>query len=811
VELSAEGIWVVDSELKTTFVNCRLSEMLGYSVEEIIGRSPLEFLPSDIQPKVRQMMERNREGGSERADFRLQHRNGKSVWVSVATSSFFDEQNRYLGGMAILADITDRKGADEALRETQARFNTALADSAVGTWIAHAPSKTIVWNYHLPRIFGISQGKAATWQDFFARIHPDDQSRVQRIVNRALQQRTVFELNFRVVHPGGEIRHLTARASVLRDEFGDPQRVAGVCLDITGRREDEERPRLQSAALNAAANAILITDRNGSIQWANRAACELSGYTHQEMLGQIPSIFRTDTDSADTSRQLWRSILSGQVWRGEVINRHKSGSLVHEEVSITPVLDQSGEVTHFIQIRQDITRRKHDEETLRQRQHELEHALADLELSRNREQRVLATIPAVCISVSEQDVVTHWNPAAERVLGISATEAVGKPFFELPLGWERRELLEGFAACRSGGGLVRLRDIRLLDVQNHNRILGLTLNCIEPNAGRGDGIVIIGADITDRRHLESQRLLAQKMESLGALAAGIAHEINTPTQYVGDNTRFLRDSFHDIRSVLDQYRKLLQEAENGEVSAETVGAVKAAVVQADLDYLLDETPKAIGETLEGLERVARIVRAMKDFSHPERDDKAPADLNQAIESTVTVSRHEWKYVAEVELDLDPRLPPVPCLIGGINQVVLNLVVNAAHAIADLLGENSPTKGRIHITTRRHGQEVEIRVTDTGAGIPDAIRGRIFDPFFTTKDVGKGTGQGLALAHNIIVEKHGGRIDVETEAGKGSTFIVRLPLERPGQPSRNDSAKEQSPKACSAPEKPEAVPDHGGRP
>jgi len=152
------------------------------------------------------------------------------------------------------------------------------------------------------------------------------------------------------------------------------------------------------------------------------------------------------------------------------------------------------------------------------------------------------------------------------------------------------------------------------------------------------------------------------------------------------------------------------------------------------------------------------------------------DLNHAIENTITVAKNEWKYVAEMETDFDPALPPVPCLPGELNQVILNMIINAAHAIADVMGDGSKGKGTIRITTRRDGNWAEIRISDTGTGIPEAIRDRIFDPFFTTKEVGKGTGQGLAIARSMIVDKHGGTIDFETQEGKGTTFIIRLPLE-----------------------------------
>ena len=290
------------------------------------------------------------------------------------------------------------------------------------------------------------------------------------------------------------------------------------------------------------------------------------------------------------------------------------------------------------------------------------------------------------------------------------------------------------------------------------------------------GAVLTFRNVTEHHKLQSALVHAQKLESIGQLAAGIAHEINTPTQFVGDNTRFLKDAFQSLNGMVSVAERLVEAAQQGEVSAELVREAAAAARAADIAYLVGEVPKAIDQSLEGIDRVAKIVRAMKEFSHPDSDGKVPTDLNKAIEGTVTVARNEWKYVADMVLDLDPALPLVSCLPGELNQVILNLVVNAAHAITDVVGQGAARKGTISISTRREAEHVVIRVRDSGHGIPAAIRSNIFDPFFTTKPVGRGTGQGLAIAYAVIVEKHAGKINFETETGKGTTFIIQLPLE-----------------------------------
>ncbi len=283
------------------------------------------------------------------------------------------------------------------------------------------------------------------------------------------------------------------------------------------------------------------------------------------------------------------------------------------------------------------------------------------------------------------------------------------------------------------------------------------------------------AEMAERKRMEHELAQAQKMESIGHLAAGIAHEINTPAQYVGDNTRFLRDVFASVDGLLGDLDRMLEAAKRREISEALIAEVDANVRKADVAYVKAEAPKAIQQSLEGIERVATIVRAMKEFSHPGNGHKQLVDLNRAIESTLTVSRNEWKYVADLVTDFDPGLPPVFCLPGDFNQVILNLVVNAAQAIATVVENDPQRRGTITVRTRQAGDWAEIRVEDTGTGIPADIRHKVFDHFFTTKAVGKGTGQGLAIAHAVVVRKHGGTIRFESEEGKGTTFIVRVPI------------------------------------
>ncbi len=302
-------------------------------------------------------------------------------------------------------------------------------------------------------------------------------------------------------------------------------------------------------------------------------------------------------------------------------------------------------------------------------------------------------------------------------------------------------------------------------------------------------VMLVHWNFSDRRRIElnaalrelqeAQRQLveAQKLESIGALAAGVAHEINTPIQFVGDNLEFIADAADGVGKFVNAWLDARPTFATHEALAPTVADLDAIVAAADIEFNITEIPDAVSQSLEGVHRVAEIVRAMKGFSHP-NDEVTPSDLNRLISDTVAVARNEWKYVAEVDLDLADDLPLTPVPPGSFNQVVLNIVVNAAHAIADRGQREDP--GRIGVVTHRQGDVVVVSISDNGCGIPDDIRDRIFDQFFTTKEVGRGTGQGLSIARSLM-DGLGGRIEIDSAPGVGTTFTLEFPLVHDKEP------------------------------
>jgi signal transduction histidine kinase len=289
------------------------------------------------------------------------------------------------------------------------------------------------------------------------------------------------------------------------------------------------------------------------------------------------------------------------------------------------------------------------------------------------------------------------------------------------------------------------------------------------------------AEIAERKRMEGELARAQRLESIGQLAAGIAHEINTPNQYIGDNVRFMQQAFTEVQRAIGALRAILQEAKEAPPGDRLAGRLEAVLQQAGTDQFAEEIPKAAREALEGVQSVAHTVRAMRAFAEAGARLKSPTNVPEAIQNAIIVCRSQWKDVAEVVTDFDPRLPLVPCVPADLGEVILQLLRNAAWAIAEAAGHHPqdgrgpPEKGTITVRARRDNGRLEIRVEDTGIGIREDIRSRVFEPFFTTRPVGEAAGQGLAIAL-ASVGRLGGTITFETETGRGTTFIVRLPLD-----------------------------------
>jgi len=402
------------------------------------------------------------------------------------------------------------------------------------------------------------------------------------------------------------------------------------------------------------------------------------------------------------------------------------------------------------------------------------HALnATLEAERDRMRLIFEVAPVGMIRSEINGLITMVNPTLLSMLGYEEHQLVDSDPMAIVHPDDRAAAAAAIAAiCVSADGESFTGQRRFLHRSGATIVANISWSVARDPEGLPLFTIGVIEDISERTRLEVELRHAQKLEAVGRLAAGIAHEINTPIQFIGDNTAFLQSAFSDLLRLCDTYGGVFDRL-RGILPTRELAALRDAEDAADLAYVREHAGSAFSATLEGVSRVAKIVKAMKSFAHPDQPEKTFADINLALRNTLTVGFNEVKYIADVETVLDD-IGPVKCHLGDLNQVFLNLLVNAAHAIADVVGEGGG-KGRITIRTRAEQDAVVIAISDTGTGIPEAIRHRVFDPFFTTKEVGRGTGQGLAISRSVV-EKHGGTLTFETETGKGTTFFVRLPAE-----------------------------------
>ncbi len=1006
-----DGILVVSGNNRIILRNRRFSEIMQVppdlcetNDDEAMLKHILTQVasPDEFLFKVKHLYEHRHETSCDEIKFK----NG--MVIDRYSSPVLDKDGKYYGRIWTFRDITDRKRDEQKLRRSQAYLAESQRLSHIGSWAWKVDQReSVYWSEEHYRIFGLEPGDGVVpFEKSLAGVHPDDLAGFVHTLRQSMAEKKDYETDARIVLPDGTIRNIHAIGHPILDESGELVEFLGLSHDVTERKKNEDTLQQLSMAVEQSPTSVVITDPKGRISYVNRKFTEVTGYRLNEVLGMTSRIEKSGLTPPETYRALWSNIKQGREWRGELCNKKKNGELFWEAVSIRPILDAHGTITHYLALKEDITERRRAERELRLTQFSVEHA-SDSVLWINPEGSIVYANEGAChslgrsreellsLSVSDIDLLyqkdvwsTFWKDLmsqgamametlhkakhgrtfpvevmanyvefdgqeycfafvrdiserrrAEEELRSSrqmlqsildaipqrvfwkdrncvysgcnrpfATDAglespaaiVGKSDFDLdwkdvaelyraddervmkhlspnlnhhecqtrsdgsvlwlqtnklPLFdlegnvsgvvgtydditerkeaerllrltthsleiasdgvlWadpEARIVYANQAACRN---LERSREellsLSILDIAPHLSMEGwraywqqlkttgsLSLEDSETSkTGRVFPVEVTAnylefdgqeycfafvRDLTKRRELESQLRQAQKLEGIGQLASGIAHEINTPTQYIGDNVCFLTEAFQDLRELIKDHDRGLQAVQACAVERNRNGQPGdaplqpgSAIKQIDAAYLLEEIPKALAQTKEGITRVSKLVSAMKEFSHPGSKEKTACDLNRAIQSTITVSRNEWKYVSDLEAELDPSLPPVSCVPSELNQVILNLIVNAAHAIGDVVDRASGEKGKILVKTLNCPDWAEIRIQDTGTGIPNHLRERIFEPFFTTKEVGKGTGQGLAIARSIVVDKHQGTIHFETEEGKGTTFIIRLP-------------------------------------
>jgi len=749
------GIW--DLDLASETVQCSEQLLRLYGIFE--PREAMSFAewhqlvhPDDRPDTIVEAKTLFEGGDSFDRQFRVVWPDGTVHWLHSKSRVIFNESSQADRVIGVDFDITEHRQTEERLHI----LSSAVEQCPVSILITNLENEIEYVNarltestgYTLEELKGEHPGKLSR------AMPPEHFQEIAEAIQTGQWQGVV-----RTTRKNGELFWESVSARSIRDARGKPTHTIAVAEDITERLEMESALKLSEARFRIVAESSgdsiyewdLVSDlitTTGALQPGTDVVAG-TPYSAREFRQRY---YHPD-DRERLEAAVQRHLDHGEPFREEVRLILPSGEVRYFFVQGSAVRDSTGRPIKLIGASRDITDQK-----------KVERANAQLAV-------IVENADAAIISNDLTGAVLTWNRGAERIYGYSAEEMIGRTMAALVPPDRCAEHAAFMKRLQGGERIKHVETMRLTKSAEPIPVL-LTLSPMQDRQGNFLGIAHVAEDITHVKELERQLAQTQKLESIGQLAAGIAHEINTPIQYIGDNGKFLEDAFRDLVKFAEGRRECGEEPASGPAGVPV--PTREMLDEGVFDYLRDEVPKAIEQLLDGVDHVARIVLAMKEFSHPGPAEKMPVDINRAIESTVLVSRSEWKYLAELTTDFDQELPPVHCLAGEFNQVILNLIVNAAHAISDVV-KDSGSLGRIHITTRRDGPAVEIRVSDTGCGIPKANQSKVFDPFFTTKQVGKGTGQGLAIAHGVIVQKHGGVIRLESKLGKGTTFIIRLPL------------------------------------
>ncbi len=694
-------------------------------------------------------------------EYKIVRPDGSTRWIKHHANPIRDRQGKVSKCAGVLEDITEAYAAREALRQSEEKYRSLVRNMPDVVWTVGSDRRVVFNSPNAERLLGYTaedfyRHGARIW---FESIHPDDVAKVSQAFDALFTKGEPYDVECRVRRKDGTWIWAHDRAIGTYERNG--MRYAdGVVSDITERKRAEEELRSKTAFLEAQVNStgdgILVVDGEGQKILQNKRFTEMLKFPqHLVEENDIKTELQHVTEQTKNPAEFLEKVTylfdhPSETSRDEI--EFKDGTILDRYSA--PVVGKDGKYYGRIWILRDITERRRNEGVLRQ-------------LSMAVEQS-----PVSIVITDPQGNITYVNPKFTECTGYRRGEAIGQNPRLLKSGYTSPDEYKKLWQTITRGGEWH-GEFRNKKKNGELYWESAAITPIKDAKGSISHFLAIKEDITEQKAMESQLRQAQKLEAIGQLAAGIAHEINTPTQFASDNLAFLRDSWTSLHEVLDVYRGVIANGIGSGFSEQSWSTIHKAERREDLDFIASEVPRAIEQALDGVQRVAKIVRAMREFSHPDSAEKMPVDINKAIETTITVARNEWKYVAEMETRFDTTLALVPCHGGELNQVILNLIVNAAHAIKSQIQEGQ--MGRITVATSAKGNFAEIAIRDTGSGIPEAIRSRVFDPFFTTKEVGQGTGQGLALAHTIIVKKHGGKIWFETEAGQGTTFFIHLPL------------------------------------
>jgi PAS domain S-box-containing protein len=635
--------------------------------------------------------------------------------------------------------------------------------------------KIVRFNYACERLFGYKAKQLRSLITTGVLPLPKEISAIKDLLRSIHAGKSYNRYENEWITNDGRVLTISWSITGLLDDSGQVEYIFATGIDISSRKLAEtllqREQALLSSLINSIPDLIFYKDQKGVFLGANKAFKAFSHRQTGELIGKTDLDLYTESEAllfAETDTQV---IQTGKPVAYENWIKRPQREAVLIETKKVACYGVDGEIIGVIGVGRDITH----------------HRLVETEIRRAKSdfEQLILSLSSALIVTDTQLTTKQWNAMAAKLYGREAGQVIGKNLLSIGISWDVPAVQAGIERCRTERMPVHLDPIRFSRQDLSEGFLGLSISPLKNEENQVAGFIFLCSDITQRKILEGRLSQAQKLESIGQLAAGIAHEINTPIQYVDNNTEFLRDNFARLIHLVNGLIEMLQASRQGPLDTQAYTELDVLLQEADLEFLAQEIPLAIQQSLDGIRRVSEIVRAMKEFSHPGVKQKVPLDINKAITNTLTVTRNEWKYYAEVTTDFQADLPMITCLPAEISQVLLNVIVNAAQAIAGSPHRGADQLGNIHISTRQKNDWAEIRIVDDGPGIPDEIKNRIFEPFFTTKEVGKGTGQGLAIAYDVVCHKHQGTIHFEKLAKHGTACIIRLPMSG----ASDDSIKE----------------------
>jgi PAS domain S-box-containing protein len=776
-EQSNEGFFQTTSSGELRIVNPAGARMLGYDTpEECIGA--LKTIQKVYaHPGDRQRFLSNIATHGYVSNFELEflRTDGRTIWVAISARLISDDSGQSIvEGM--VQEITRQKEAMEQLRKSEELFR--LISENVAELIALIDVHgTCMYASRSFRQLGVNPD-TLTGVSLLSIIHPDERDAVMEEIRRCVEVFTTGTRELRMQRIDGTWRTMETTFTVLVEDEG--LRVVAVARDITEKMQRVALVRKLSSAVEQSPASIVITDVNGAIEYVNPRFTQVTGYTSAEVRGQNPRMLKSGETPVDEYATMWRTLLSGNEWRGEFHNKRKDGSLFWEFASITPLKNDHGDVTHLLAVKEDITARKQSEQEL----------ALQISLLRTQQESSLDAVLLVdekgLIRSFNSQFTEMWRIPVGRANGALDESLVQSVVDQLIRPDEFIDHIKFIYTQREqkSRDTLRLKDGRTID-RYSSPVLGTN--------GEYFGRVWYFRDITDRIRREEERdflgkqlearnaeleatleqvrriqntlVQSEKMASIGQLTAGIAHEINNPLAFVSSNLNRFAEYFEEALTLLHHWQAIGFAIDDQAPLSPLLELARKEEAHTDLEFISVDFRRLMEHTRDGAHRIKVIVERLRGFAHLAETDMADADVNAALEDSLNIVWNELKYKATIERHFG-TLPPVTCTVGEIKQVFVNLLINAAHAISE--------SGRITLTTRLAGEFVEILVTDTGCGISPANLKRIFDPFFTTKAVGKGTGLGLWISTTII-HKHNGTITVDSTLGRGSTFMIRLPL------------------------------------